>query len=103
MIKSVINKIKCWSNNGIKFWYAYDSVTEQKSITLFFTYITFWLSVAGSVLVYFNTELIIASINSMVFWLISFVMYRIRRIDTFKFDLDDTSFEISGNQDAEKS
>lgn len=99
---NIITKIKDWSENGIKFWYAYDGSTDKKSITLFFTYITFWVALLGSIAVYFKSDLLFASINSIAFWILAFVMYRIRSLDKFKVDLDDRSIELSGDEKDEQ-
>jgi hypothetical protein len=90
---------KSWATDGVRFLYAFDSTTKLPSITLFFSYITFWIAVAGSISVYFNSNLLFASINSTIFWMLAFVMYRIRSLDRVKFDLDDRSLELSGDED----
>ena len=102
MIEYIKNKLKSWSEEGIKFFYAYDGSSNQKSTTLFFVYITFWLAVVGSIVVYYKPELLSASINSTVFWVVSFVMYRLRRLDKVKLDLDDKSIELSGDSNEPK-
>jgi len=102
MFNIIKDKLSFWSNNGIRFLYAFDATTGQPSVTLFFSYVTFWLAICGSVAVYFKSDLLFASINSIVFWILAFVMYRIRHLDKFKLDLDDRSLELSGDDDEQK-
>lgn len=102
MFNYIKDRIKDWAENGIKFWYALDGSNNSKSVTLFFTYITFWLAVGGSIAVYFKSDLLFASINSTIFWLLAFVMYRLRKLDNVKFDLDDRSLELSGDEDEQQ-
>lgn len=95
-IKTILAK---WSDSGIKFPYAYDGSTGQPSITLLFAYLTFVVALVGNISVYFNPNLLTASINSSVLWVVAFVLYRMRKLDNVKFDLDDRSFELSGESD----
>lgn len=95
----ITDKFKDWSNHGVKFLYANDASTGKPSITLFFAYVTFWLAAIGSVAVYFKPDVLTASINSTVFWVGALIFYRLRSLDKVKFDLDDKSFELSGDED----
>jgi len=99
MFNYIKDKIKSWAENGIKFAYAFDPSTNQSSVTLFFVYITFWLAVAGSISVYYKSEFLTASINSTIFWVVAFIFYRLRKLDSVKLDLDDKSIELSGDSD----
>ena len=95
--------LSSWSENGIKFFYAFDGSTGQKSVTLFFAYITFWLAVFGSVVLYFNTELITATATSIIFWCIAVVFYRLKKLDSLKIDLDDKEIQLNGSDEDEKN
>lgn len=96
---------KNWKKNGIPFLYAFDGSTKQPSITLLFAYLTFILVFISAIALHFFPNLLAASTFSLLFWIISFVMYRLRRIDKFKIDLDDKSLELesSGDNEGEKN
>jgi amino acid permease len=94
-----------WSVNGVKLPYALDHDRKGPSLTLLIYYVSSIL-VLGSLVAYHinpSVGLLGANFNAIIIWVISYVMYRMRRIDKFKFDLDDKEFELdSGDSESEK-
>lgn len=84
-----------WSEEGIRFPYAYSGDEKKPSVTLLFVWLTGMLAIGSTLALNFANTLQ-ASIISIIFWALAMVFYRIRRIDKFKFDLDDKQIEIEG-------
>jgi hypothetical protein len=78
-------------------WYlpaAYDEEKQGPSVTLLYSHITFCICLGFSVALAFNSNLLTATVSSMIFWVLATVFYLIRRLKTFKADLDDRSIEL---------
>lgn len=88
-----------WKEKGIPFWYAHDGSTGEPSITLFFAYTTFILTFASAILLHIFPDLLNASVYTLIFWVIAFVFYRLRKLDKIKIDLDDREIELEGSDD----
>lgn len=91
--------LKSWIDNGIPFPYALDGVTKKPSITLLFAYCTFVITLIGNILVYFKPELLTASINSTIIWIVAFIFYRLRTLDKVKINLSEKSIELDGEDE----
>ena len=100
ILKKIFDK---WFDEGVRLPYAHDTTTGKPSITLLFAYTTFILTLVSAISLHKNTEHLEASIFSLVFWAISFVMYRMRRLDKFKIDIDDRSIELESEKDDEQT
>ncbi len=96
---------KKWSSEGINLPHARDWDREGPSLTLLIFYLSS-VAVLISLIAYHvhpSVGLFGANTNAIIIWIISYVMYRMRRIDKFKFDLDDKEFELdSGDDEPEK-
>lgn len=77
---------------------AYDGATGKPSITLFAVHITLWL--AAGTLLFGSME---KFWGALTFYVVTMVLYLIRRITKFKADLDDRSLELEGGQDDQVS
>lgn len=102
MIQKLKDFIKGLSTMGINFPYAFDPVTKQASVTLLFAYTTFLLTIVSVIALHFKLDLLVATITTMGFWVIAVIFYLIRNLQKAKFDLDDKSFELEGEDDNEK-
>lgn len=94
MIKDFWNSI---SKEGMHMPFVHDARTGKPSITLLFAYMTFILAFVSSVMLHFNSDIMMATFTSILFWVVSVVFYRLRNIDKAKIDFDDKSLELSGN------
>jgi len=85
---------KSLSTNGIHVPFIFDGETGKPSITLMFAYVTFVLAVISLVALHFRSELLTATITSITFWAVAVVLYRMRKIDKLKFNLEERSVEV---------
>lgn len=80
-----------------EFPYAKDKVEDKSSATLFFAYISFWLTLFMVIISAFQESVLTALISSFVLFLICIFFYRARKIDTLKLSRD--GFEIGDDDD----
>jgi len=100
-MEKILEKWKQWSVSGVHLPFVHDPVTEKPSITLMFVYISFMMTAITIGTLAFK-DLYTASIMGMIFWVLAFVFYSIRRIKTFKADLDDKSISLEGEENNDK-
>lgn len=98
MFKAISGKLKEWQKTGIPFFYAFDGSTGLPSITLLFAYVTFILAVCSTIALHFKTDLVVATSTSIVFWLLAFIFYRLRKLDKVKFNFAEKSFELDSEE-----
>jgi len=99
MIEKILAKWRDWSINGIYLPFIHDPSTKSPSITLMFPYVTFTLSIISIIALHFKLELFVATTTTLMFWLVSTILYMIRRITKAKIDLDDKSVELDGGEE----
>lgn len=102
MFKSVKGKWKQWSDFGLRLPYAHDPVSDQASVTLLMVYMTFMLAFVSNILLHFYISMTIATWTSMIFWAMSYVFYRIRKIDKATVDFKNSSFSLTAKHPADK-
>jgi hypothetical protein len=98
-IQHISNKFKQWNNPGMNVPLARDG--EKPSVTLLFAYISFIVAVLSVVYTHIYPDKITPAIVSITFWSIALLIYRVRKIDKLKFDLDDRSFELDASDEEE--
>jgi hypothetical protein len=91
-----------WSTEGMKLPFVHDGATGKPSVTLLFTYIAFTLSVISVIVLHLKLDLVVATITTIIFWVLSVVFYLIRNLQKAKFDLDDKSIELEGEDEETK-
>lgn len=84
--------------NGIHLPFAYDPESKQPSVTLGFFWIASFLSIASLVLLHLNYVTLSATGMSLVFVLIGFVMYRLRKLDKVKIDVKNESVDLEDDE-----
>lgn len=90
---------KRWAEQGLKLPFLYDPTTQQASITLALLYITSVLMLVSVIMLHIKSELLTATLTSIMVWIMAYVMYRLRRLDSFKLDLDDKTIELDGSEE----
>lgn len=85
-----------WAKDGVKWPLMHDPVDGKPSITAMFAYATFILTVSSVVSLHFFPEILAATGVTMGFWGMATVFYLLRKITKAKFDADDRSFELDG-------
>jgi len=99
MLKSLSEFINSLSKNGVHFIYAVDPETQKPSVTLFFAYVTYLVCLFSIAFLFFKPDVLSPAIVSITVWVISFVLYRMRRLDKLKVDLDDRSIELDAQDE----
>jgi|CXWL01.1.fsa_nt_gi hypothetical protein len=99
MLSKILAKWKNWSTNGVHVPFIYDQSVKGPSMTLMFPYVTFVISILSIIALHFKVELFVATTTTLMFWLVSTILYMIRRITKAKIDLDDKSVELDSGED----
>lgn len=97
MLEILSNLWTTWCEKGIRLPFAYDPETDKPSITLMFYWIVSFLSIVSLILLHLNLVEYKATGTSLVFLLTAFVMYRLRKLDKVKIDVEHKSFELENN------
>lgn len=99
MIDKLKALIKRWSHEGMHWPFVHDSTNGKPSVTLMFLYMAYSLVyvtiMISSGLMLAKGERLQATYAPMLLFVLGFVFYRLRRLDSFKVDLDDASIELS--------
>lgn len=83
-----------------EFPFAIDKVSKKPSVTLFFAYVSFLIALG--VTIYLTVKDVIAgSVAALMLFFGCLLIYRMRQIDRFKFDLQNKSIEIEDTPDEE--
>jgi hypothetical protein len=84
---------------GIHLPFAYDPETKEPSVTLGFYWIVAFLAIVSLILLHLKLVSYTATGMSLVFVLLAFIMYRLRKLDKVKIDVDDQSIELDGDDE----
>lgn len=87
------------NTEGIHLPFAFDPETKQPSVTLMFYWVTSVLSIVSLGLLHLKYVSYTATAMSLGFVLMAFIMYRLRKLDKVKIDVDDQSIELDGDDD----
>ncbi len=98
MFKKLSDVWTNWCKTGIMRPYGYDPETNKPSITLMFFWITSFLSIISLILLHFALVSYLATGYSLLFVFGAFVMYRIRKLDKVKINVDEKSIELDNNE-----
>lgn len=95
----MLNKIKKFfefsSKNGWFLPSAYDATREEPSATLLAFHVGLILSIGSLIAYHFLPDKLVGPVSAtLMFFGMTFVMYRLRNLDKVKLDLDDRSIEL---------
>lgn len=90
--KELIDK---WSTVGIRFPFAFDNENQKGSATLLFYYIFSIFTIVSLILLHFDMKFTVATTITVMVWLLSYICYRVRKVDKFKVDLENKSLEVN--------
>ena len=90
-----------WCTTGIHWPYLFDPTTNQPSITLGLLYITSLLMIGSLIGLHIKDDLLTATLTSIMVWILAYVMYRLRKLDSFKINLEEKSIELDGDDNEE--
>lgn len=102
MLKNLLNWYEDKSKNGINFFYANDHSTGKPSSTLFYSYLSFWLSFLSVIALHFSDRFLTATSMSFVFTGMMIIFYMIREINKASFNLKDRSISLENDGKIEK-
>jgi hypothetical protein len=84
-----------WSKTGMQWPLAYDPVSQQPSLTLTCSYLSFVLAFVSVVFLHIYPQvMIVPKTTAIAFWLFSTVFYLLRKLTKAKLDLKEKSFEF---------
>ena len=102
MIKWFFDKIDQWSKTGIAWPFIIDPVHKHPNPALLFVCITFSLAIVSVIALHFKLDIIIATLTSLMFWVVAMIFYVIGPLKKAKFDLDDKSVELENDDEQDK-
>lgn len=102
MIKKLSEIWTTWCETGLKWPNAFDPETQKPSVTLLMFYFSTLVMFTSVITLHFFPSIIIGSMTSVGVWIVGFVMYRLRKLDKFKIDLDDQEIELDGSNGEQK-
>ncbi len=94
---SIKDLFKHASTKGVYLPVAHDKGVP--SVTLWFLYLANILAIGSLVWLHFKADAVVASTITIIYAVIQTVFYLMRRIKTFKADLDDQSIELEGDNE----
>ena len=86
------------NEKGIAFPLARDSVSKGPSSTLYFTYMTFMLAFVANICLLVH-DVVVGTYVAIGFWALALVFYLMRRIDTFRVDIDDGEVMLKSSEE----
>lgn len=106
MLDKILAKIKEWSETGMKWPFVHDPTSKSPSVTLMFFYISFFMAALfvglSSGMQVAKGDYLMAIVGPIFMYVLGFVFYRLRKLDSFKIDLDDKSIELDGDDEDKK-
>lgn len=102
IVQSLKDFFKNGAERGVNLPLAYDASNNKPSITLLIFYVAMLMTVGSLTAFHFAPEkLLQPALLTLLFLGLSFVFYRMRNLDKVKFDLDDKSIELEGENNGE--
>lgn len=98
ILQSIKQQFKEWNNPGISIPMGNDG-GDKPSVTLFFAYVSFIAVMVSLVYLHFNPNNMTPTLISTMIWSIALLIYRLRKIDSLKFNLQEKSFEIDAEDE----
>lgn len=91
-----------WSEEGLRLPSSYDPVSKLPSVTLFFSYISFFIMVISLIGLHFYKQFLEATIISVFVWILSVVFYRLRELDKISLNVKTGSIGIEDDNLSQK-
>ena len=99
MFKAIKNFYGNICEKGLRIPFAFDSVTKQPSITLFFAYVTFVVMMLSLIGLHVYKQILQATLLSVLVWVLAVVFYKFKEFDRFKINLKDQSVDLEDTPD----
>jgi amino acid permease len=94
--------LEFWSKRGMFLPMAYDGDKKGPSVTLLAFYLGIFVATGSVIAVHFREGLMTACSMALLYFGMTFVFYKLRRLDKVKVDLDDKEIELDGDSEEEK-
>jgi hypothetical protein len=101
MWAKISEAVSRWCKEGVYLPYAHDAERGKPSASLLFMYVSFVIAACSVIALHLKAGLLIATLTSIMFWVLAMTFYRIRKLDKFKIDLDDKTIELDADEDEE--
>lgn len=101
--KFLITVFDEWEIKGLSIPLMHDPVSDKASITVLFPYVSFWLTVLSLIAMHFDPSIWSATLGCGFLWLLSTVLYMIRKLNKAKLDFDDKSIELEADESPDES
>lgn len=92
-----------WETKGVSMPLMYDPVADRASITVLFPYVSFWLTIVSLIFLHFFPSIWSATLGCGMLWVLSTVLYMIRKLSKAKFDLNDKTIEFDSEPESKDS
>ena len=102
VLTRIISTIRNWFKVGFLFPMFMDTQTNQPSITLTYSIISFLMAVASIVVMHWYKFIWPATTATIGFWFLATVLYIIRKINKASFDIDDREITLENVETAPK-
>lgn len=93
---------KSIGENGLKVPLAYDAANKQPSITLLFAWFANALALLSLIYLHIAGDKLVATTATIIYAVISTVLYMIRKLHKAKFDLENKAFELESEEEEKK-
>lgn len=103
MLKKLSDMWDRWSIEGLKLPYLFDPTSKQPSITLGMLYIVSLIMFGSLIALHLDSALMTATLVTTLIWVLSYVMYRLRKLDKVKIDLKNQQVDLEDNSSDETS
>lgn len=90
------------AKEGLYLPFAHDANREEPSVTLLFMYVFNLCALASIVYLHIKDSAFTAACTTLLYSIVWTVLYMMRSIQKAKFDLDDRSIDLEGDEEDEK-
>jgi hypothetical protein len=98
MIQKIKDFLEFASTQGLRLPGAYDAEKQGPSVSLLFSHVANAIAVLGIGLS-INKDVLSGTVLAMIYSVLMLVFYLMRRIKSFKADLDDKSISLDSGED----
>lgn len=89
------------AKEGLYLPFAHDANRNEPSVTLLFMYIFNLCAFASIIYLHIKDSALTAALTTLTYSIVWTVLYMMRSIQKAKFDLDDKSIDLEGDEDEE--
>lgn len=94
---------KLWGEagtKGLRIPHAFDPATNQPSVRLWFTHLSFFVALCSVLALHFFPALLLATGVAVLFFSLNMIFYMLRSLTKAKIDLNDQSLDLESSPDS---